>query len=142
MHCTAAKGLELETAGSKNSIPFGSDVKLLSEGPVLRWEKNPRTGHPIQQETRIQTNDTKFVRQFGQTCTGHEYGHDTEETEETGFYPQLFCQRAIQIWKNIDDTTPKRILKKIEDWLKSFRVSVLCLFVRIGAKRVQDAGAK
>ena len=41
-------------------------------------------------------------------------------------YPQLLCQRAVQIWKNIDDTTPKRILKMFEEAREAEEVNFTC----------------
>ena len=67
-----------------------------------------------------------FIRQFGQMCTGHEHGHDTTETDETGFYPHSFCQRAVQIWKNSDDVSPKRILKRFEEAREAEEVKFTC----------------
>ena len=72
---------------------------------------HPKSGLPMQKGTRIQTNDTEFARQFAQRCPGHEHGHARIEgssvTHDTAFYPQRFCQRAVQLWKADNHNTTK-----------------------------------
>ena len=93
--------------------------------------KHPRTGRPLQQSTRIQSNDRAFTLQFGQRCVGHETDHARTESTRTShgnsFYPKSFCQRAVQLWKAQDDkTSPKGFVKKLRDARQSEEVNLLC----------------
>ena len=93
--------------------------------------KHPRSGKPMMKGTRIQSNDYSFTLHFGQRCVGHDTEHATIEggkvTSGTSFYPQHFCQRAVQLWKSWDDkTTPKGFVRKFRDARQSEEVNLLC----------------
>ena len=75
---------------------------------------HPKSGLPAKKATMIQTNDSPFATQFAQRCIGHDYDHAPIEGSQVianaAFYPKKFCQRAVQLWKSSDETTPNHIL--------------------------------
>ena len=87
---------------------------------------HPKSGLPMQKGTTIQTNDLSFAREFAQRCTGHDYAHvpisGGNIAANTAFYPNKFCQRAVQLWKIGEAATSKRVLKKFQEAIETEEV--------------------
>ena len=47
-------------------------------------------------------------------------------TSDTAYYPKKFCQRVVQIWKQNDETTPKKVLKKFEEAREAEEINHTC----------------
>ena len=77
-----------------------------------------RTGGPMQKSTRIQSNDLEFVKEFGQSCIGHNGIPRTGDmygttNNNTSFYPKGFCRRVISLWKQRDRKTPNNFIDRL-----------------------------